>query len=148
MFEWQGALSTAITTGPPYCLFAAFFIFILIIIFPFWTELFPFWTEILPFWTGKGIVLYPGHPVMGGMSLLQTVHSTAPADMTYFFGYAFLFNNNHLLTHNYKISSIPISYKYFMHNYTVASNYIYLIIILCFLTVIWFHEFQFDTDNF
>ena len=39
-----------------------FFIFILIItfplwteLFPFWTELYPFWTELLPFWTGKGI---------------------------------------------------------------------------------------------
>ena len=52
-------------------IYKMFFIFILIIIFPFGTELFPFWNELfpfltellpfwtepLPFWTGKGIVV-------------------------------------------------------------------------------------------
>ena len=39
-------------------IYKIFFIFILIIIFPFWTELFPFWTELFSFWTGKGIELF------------------------------------------------------------------------------------------
>ena len=72
MFQWHGALSTTITTGPPLLSLCSFFIFILIINFPFWTELFPFWTELFTFWTGKGIEKQESKCIK---CLLRRVHS-------------------------------------------------------------------------